>query len=130
MKCSRSLRVLHAGLAAALLAPAGALAAEQQARLTIDLRIQGSESASAGSDWSKGTISERYHISTTVKTDGVLSSVNTKDPEYTQKALERAARDRQRIRAAQERAAAMLLIAMIGAEGQSQGTRRVSGLAT
>jgi hypothetical protein len=94
---------------AALLAFASTVSAgEQQARITIEVSVKGSEAANAGpgSDWSKTTISERYRIVTTVKTDGVLSSVNAKDPEYGQKALAQAARDRARMRAAQEKVAA------------------------
>lgn len=87
---------------------AAAAAAGQQARLTIDVTVKGSESASAGagSDWGKSTISERYHLVTTVKSDGVLSSVNGKDPAYAQKAMAQAAHDRAKIRAAQENLAA------------------------
>lgn len=82
------------------------LAAERQARLTIDVRIQGSESAQASGDWSKSTIAQQYRLVTTVKTDGVLSSVNAKDPDYAQKALAKADQTRQRIRSVQERNAA------------------------
>jgi hypothetical protein len=104
-------RIPVPALAAALawLAPvAPASAGEQQARITIEVGIEGSESANAGagSDWSKSTISEHYRIVTTLKTDGVLSSVNAKDPEYGQKAMAQAARDQARIRAAQEKVAA------------------------
>jgi hypothetical protein len=84
---------------------AAAASAEQQARLTIEITVTGNESAGAGpgSDWGKATISQHYRLETTVKTDGVLSSVNAKDPQYAEKALAQAARDRARIRAVQQR---------------------------
>jgi hypothetical protein len=97
-----------AGVVAWLGAAPSVSAGEQQARITIEVSIDGSETASSGpgSDWSKSTISEHYRLVTTVKTDGVLSSVNAKDPEYAQKAMAQAARSQAKIRAAQERVAA------------------------
>lgn len=105
MNRSRTWVLLASALAAL---PLHAVRAEESlARVTLTLEVEGSESArAAGGDWGKGKISERYHVVTTVKTDGVLSSVNPKDPEYHEKALAQANRDRARIRAAQERVAA------------------------
>src|SRR5262245_64054327 len=108
MSPARSFLLTACGAAASLALTSVASAGEQQARITIEVAIKGSEAASAGpgADWSKSTISEHYRIVTTVKTDGVLSSVNAKDPEYGKKAMAQAARDQARIRAAQERVAA------------------------
>ena len=109
MTLARSFSISTACGALALLGLASsASAGEQQARITIEVGINGSESANAGagSDWSKSTISEHYRIVTTVKTDGVLGSVNAKGLEYGQKAMAQAARDQARIRAVQEKLAA------------------------
>jgi hypothetical protein len=109
MSLARSSSTWTACSAFALLGLASsAYAGEQQARITIEVGITGNESASAGagSDWSKSTISEHYRIVTTVRSDGVLNSVNAKDPEYGQKAMAQAAHDQARIRATQEKLAA------------------------
>jgi hypothetical protein len=117
--------ILGAGVAALPLHAAHA--DEGLARITITLEVDGSESERAGSDWGKATIAERYHVVTTVKTDGVLSSVNMKDPQYHEKALAQANRDRARMRAAQERVARRRRAAGRGSGRGGRTARRDAG---
>lgn len=91
---------------ALLLGSEAAMAASRQARLTIEVRVDGQEAAQGQGDWSKSRIVQHYRIVTMVQTDGVLSSVNGKDPDYARKALAGGERARQKIRTVQQRNAA------------------------
>ncbi len=80
--------------------------AGQQGRLSIEVDVQGQEAAQGQGDWSKTRIAQHYRIVTMVQSDGVLSSVNGKDPDYAKKSVADGERARQKIRAVQARNAA------------------------
>jgi hypothetical protein len=79
---------LAVAVACAAFLPGIAGAAPKRARLTIDVRAEGTEGVvGAGTDRTTGKFREGYTFVTTVETDGDLVQFNTKDPEHTLKML-------------------------------------------
>jgi hypothetical protein len=91
-------------LGAILLVSGFASAADQLARLTLDVTVEGAKVWKNGQDYSNSTISEQYHLVTHVQSSGEPSSVNTKDPQFAQKQMATAAGVQQKVREAQARA--------------------------
>ena len=82
-------------------------ASERLARYTVELRIDGREQWSQGGDSERTTISQRLRLVTTVRTDGQLAEVNTKDPEHARQAMARSAQVHAAVHRAQAPAAPM-----------------------
>ena len=95
-----------AAFAAALALSLSAAAGEKIGRYTVDITVDGQGSWKRGNDWSKSTTRETYHVVTSVKSDGEPDSVNTKDPQYAQKQMAKAARVQAAVQKAQGRAPA------------------------
>jgi hypothetical protein len=81
-----------------------AWAADQLARLTIDVTVEGVKNWKNGQDYSNSKISEQYHLMTHVQSSGEPSSVNIKDPQFAQQQMATAAQVQQKVREAQARA--------------------------
>lgn len=79
-------------------------AADQLARLTIDVTVEGSKTWKSGQDYANSNISEQYHLVTHLMSSGEPSSVNTRDPQFAQKQMAIAAGVQQKLREAQARA--------------------------
>lgn len=86
-----------------LLAGNSSVAADRLGRLTVEVRVEGAQSWQMGQDYSNSRISEQYKLVTTVKSDGQLDSVNTKDPQFAQKQMTKAAGVQKAVREAQAR---------------------------
>ena len=86
---SRSTRLLALACVPALFLPVhSAEAAARRARLTIDVKIEGTELvAGNGNNRTSGKFREGYTLVTYLETDGELQQYNTKDPEYAQKMM-------------------------------------------
>lgn len=78
-------------------------AGDRIGRYVVEIRIEGTQSWKAGSDHAKSSTVEQYRIVTHVKSDGVLDTVNVKDPQFAQKQLAKAAQVQQAVRKAQGR---------------------------
>ena len=77
-------------------------AAERRARLTVEVKIEGTEGVIGnGSDRTSGKFREGYTLVTYLKSDGELAQFNTKDPEYSQKMMGLAAAVQQKAQRAQ-----------------------------
>jgi hypothetical protein len=77
----------------------GALA-EEAARLTVDLKVSGTEAVHASgpnSDHAEGRFNDSYRFVTTVRASGELNNVNVKDPRYAEKMMAYAARVQQQV---------------------------------
>jgi hypothetical protein len=75
-------------LALAALVSVSAAAAPKRARLTVDVKAEGTESVIGnGSDRANGKFREGYSIVTYFESDGELAQFNTKDPQYAQKRM-------------------------------------------
>jgi hypothetical protein len=104
---SRVIRSIAVVAACAALLPALASGAEKRVRLTVDVKIEGTESVIGnGVDRTSGKFREGYTLVTYLKSDGQLAQFNTKDPEYAQKMLGLAASVRQRVQQAKGNAGA------------------------
>jgi hypothetical protein len=80
----------HAACLAVLVAftSATAVAAPRRARLTVDVKAEGSERVVGnGSDQASAKFREGWTIVTFFETDGELAQFNTKDPQYAQKMM-------------------------------------------
>lgn len=66
-------------------------AGERRARLTIELQLDGASRGGDGNDGGRSTLSRRYRLVTTLRSDGEAMSVNTKAPDYAQQMMARAA---------------------------------------
>jgi hypothetical protein len=74
-------------------------AAEKRARLTVDVKIEGTEGVvGIGADRTGGKFREGYTLVTYLKSDGELAQFNTKDPEHARKLMGLAAAVQQRTR--------------------------------
>ena len=74
-------------------------AAEKRARLTVDVKIEGTEGVvGIGADRTGGKFREGYTLVTYLKSDGELAQFNTKDPEHARKMMGLAAAVQQRTR--------------------------------
>lgn len=81
--------------------------AERKARLTVNVKVEGTESVTGvGSDKSTAKFREGFTFVTYLKTDGELVDSNIKDPQYTQKMMARAAAVHQQVQKAQGKAPA------------------------
>jgi hypothetical protein len=70
------------------LVPATLCAAERRARLTVDVKIEGTESVvGGGTDRTAGKFREGYTLVTYLKSDGELAQFDMKDPQYAQKMM-------------------------------------------
>lgn len=96
------LRAIAGAAVAALVVSIPSIAAEKVGRYTVEITVEGQRSWRNGSDWSKSTTLERYKIVTSVKSDGP-DSVNTKDPQFAQKQMAKAARVQAAVQKAQGR---------------------------
>ena len=100
MTCTRTISML----ACALVLGASftvASAAERRVRLTVDVKIEGTEGViGTGADRTGGKFREGYTLVTYLKSDGELAQFNTKDPEHAQKMMGLAAAVQQRTRGA------------------------------
>src|SRR5690606_1325308 len=86
---------------------AAAQAAPKRARLTIEVKAEGTEKViGSGSDQSSATFREGYTLVTYLKAEGELEQFNTKDPEYAQKMMGMAANVNAKAAQAQGRAPA------------------------
>lgn len=75
-------------LALAALVSVSAAAAPKRARLTVDVKAEGTEKvAGNGSDQATAKFREGWTIVTYFETDGELQQFNTKDPDYAQKMM-------------------------------------------
>ena len=83
---------LAAAWAAALLCAAPAIASDKLARYTVEIKIDGAERWTQSGDSERTTIAQKLRLVTTVKSDGELVGVNSKDPEAGRKALAQAQR--------------------------------------
>ncbi len=89
-----------------LASPTQARAGEKRAKLEVHVKVDGSYSvAGKGGEQETGEYHDAYELITYVKTDGDLTTVNTKDPAYGQKTMARAAAAQQRVAEAQGHAA-------------------------
>lgn len=86
---SRCTRLLALACVPALFLPVhSAEAAARRARLTIDVKIEGTELVVGnGNNRTSGKFREGYTLVTYLETDGELQQYNTKDPEYAQKMM-------------------------------------------
>jgi len=81
------------------------LAAPKRARLTIDVKIEGTEGVVGnGSNRTSGKFREGYTLVTWLETDGDLQQFNTKDPQYAQKMMGLSQGVQANVRAAQGKA--------------------------
>ena len=82
-------------------------AAPKRARLTIEVKVEGTERVvGSGNDHTTGKFREGYTIVTYLNADGDLEQFNTKDPEYGQKMMGMAAGVHAKVNAAQGKAPA------------------------
>jgi hypothetical protein len=89
------------------LSPATSSAAEKRMRLTIEVKIEGTEGVvGTGADRTSGKFREGYTLTTYLKSDGELAQFNTKDPEYAQKMMGLSASVHQKVLKAQGKPAA------------------------
>ena len=90
-----------------VLAALSAQAAPKRMRLTIDVKVEGTESVvGTGADQTTGKFREGYTLVTYLEADGDLEQFNTKDPEYGQKMMGMAAGVHAKANAAQGKAPA------------------------
>ncbi len=91
----------HITLGVLLLAGGPVIAAEQLARLTIDVTVDGTRTWTRGEEYANSKISEQYHLVTHVQAIGEPTSVNTKDPQFAQQQMAIGAQVQQQLREAQ-----------------------------
>ena len=88
-----------------VLASFSAHAATKRLRLSIDVKVEGTESVTGiGSDQTTGKFREGYTLVTYLEADGDLEQFNTKDPQYAQKMMGMAAGVHAKANAAQGKA--------------------------
>src|SRR5689334_13625950 len=88
-----------------LLAATEGAAAPKRLRLTIDVKVDGTEKVvGTGNDQTTGKFREGYTLVTYLNSDGDLEQFNTKDPEYGQKMMGMAAGVHAKVNAAQGKA--------------------------
>jgi hypothetical protein len=74
--------------ACAALAPAMAIGAPKRARLTVEVKIEGTERVvGTGADQTSSKFREGYALVTYLRADGELEQFNPKDPQYAQKMM-------------------------------------------
>jgi len=98
MTCTRTISMLACALVLGA-SFATASAAERRVRLTVEVKIEGTEGVVGnGADRTGGKFREGYTLVTYLKSDGELAQFNTKDPEHAQKMMGLAAAVQQRTR--------------------------------
>lgn len=85
---------------------ASAFAAEQIGRMTVEVKVAGTQTWKDAQDYGNTKVSEYYRIVTHVKSDGEADSVNTKDPAYSEKMMAKANAVQRKVQQAQGRPAA------------------------
>lgn len=98
----QQLRVGVCALTALLFAP-GVFAAETYGRMSIEIAVDADQQWSAGTDWGKTRISERYRIVTHVRWHGELDTVDPLAPDFAQKQMAKAAAVQRRMQDIQQR---------------------------
>jgi hypothetical protein len=98
----RSATVARAAWAAVCLLPLVSYSAERLGRLNIELKVTGTETMRNGSDHATTQIAQSIRLSTVVRSDGELVSINTKAPDYAQKMQAQAAAQEARTREVQK----------------------------
>ena len=84
---TKKIRIVAAAAACAAFLPALAVA-DKRVRLTVDVKIQGTESVvGTGADRTTSTFREGYTLVTYLQSTGELEQFNTKDPQYAQKMM-------------------------------------------
>ena len=85
---TKTIRLIAAAAACAAFLPATALAAPKRARLTVEVKVEGTEGVvGTGTDRTSAKFREGYSLVTYVESDGELAQFNSKDPEYAQKMM-------------------------------------------
>jgi hypothetical protein len=98
---------LMAVAACAAFVPYSVEAAPKRARLTIEVKAEGTEGVvGTGTDRTTGKFREGYTFVTVVESDGELAQFNSKDPEYAQKMMGLAQGVHAKVNAAQGKAPA------------------------
>lgn len=102
MPSRRHLVVTSLSLLAAASLSSADVRADEKARMTVTVMASGTDSTRSEGEWSKGTFSYHAQFTTTLTTDGSLSSVNMYDPAYAQKAAAEAARVMEKVQNAMQ----------------------------
>ena len=85
---TKTIRRLAAAAACAAFLPVLAVAAPKRARLTVEVKVEGTEGVvGTGTDRTSAKFREGYSLVTYVESDGELAQFNSKDPEYAQKMM-------------------------------------------
>lgn len=78
---------------------------EKRLRLTVELSVEGDSRWQHAGDSSKSRTQRQYRLVTYLRSDGELQEFNTKDPQYAQQMMDRAAQVQARVAKAQGRQA-------------------------
>src|SRR5262245_28599885 len=82
-----------------------AFGAEQLGRMTVEVKVEGTQAWKDVRDYGAAKVSEYYRIVTHVKSDGEMDSVNTKAPDYADKMMAKNNAVQRRVQQAQGRPA-------------------------
>jgi hypothetical protein len=93
--------VARAACVATCLLPLVSHAAERLGRLSIELKVTGTETMRNGSDHATTQIAQSVRLSTVVRSDGELMAIDTKAPDYAQKMQAQASAQQARTREVQ-----------------------------
>jgi len=93
---------------------------EKRVRLTVELSVEGDSSWQQAGDSSKSRTQRQYKLVTYLRSDGELREFNTKDPQYAQQMMDRAAMVQARVAKAQGRQAPQALTMQQMAERAQQ----------
>lgn len=85
---------------------ANVYAAEQLGRMTVEVKVEGTQTWKDAQDYGTNKVSEYYRIVTHVKSDGEMDSVNTKAPDYADNMMAKANAVQRKVQQAQGRPAA------------------------
>jgi hypothetical protein len=97
----RFVTAARAACAAFCLLPHVSQAAERLGRLSIELKVTGTETMRNGSDHATTQIAQSIRLNTVVRSDGELMAIDTKAPDYAQKMQAQAAAQEARTREVQ-----------------------------
>jgi hypothetical protein len=102
----RTIRVsATVAVALASLFPGQGQAAERRARLTVEVKVEGTEGVvGTGTDRTSAKFREGYTLVTYLKSDGELQQFDTKDPQYAQKMMGLSQNVHSKVRAVQGKA--------------------------
>ncbi len=106
-----------------------AWAAEELARLTVELRVDGAErrGPADGGDYAEGEFHDFYRFTFTTRSEGDLNEVNMKDPESLAQAVDRGTALQQRIQATQPPPAAAPAPAVAAVSPEELEARALAG---